>query len=334
MGPLLPGPGSVSETSRVSPLRDAAGAHTGRWVPNYLGFSWPLPQSRLSLGVQWGEARGEIFSSEGQNPPSASPLPTGLFLLLLLPFLQAPTQGTPRVYLGGVQAMGGNDTVSGRRGLAAVTSATLPNLSGLYFSRQLREHSGHAHISGLPGGLGRLPSAAPGSAGERCRSQAGPRPGVLSPLPARTLRQAGPRPGVPSPRPRTHAPPLCSPGPGLSYRLRLPLEAGRSSRPHCDFHGLQALVLSRVPSSNKSKFLKIVFYDHASTKMNILFIKTLSDVKLIYLFLSFKRESFGGPPEMLQAGVVSTGPSAQASEVDAGAPGLISNRLFHLTSTP
>lgn len=93
-------------------------------------------------------------------------------------------------------------------------------------------------------------------------------------------------------------------------------------------------MLSRVPSSNKSKFLKIVFYDHASTKMNILFIKTLSDVKLIYLFLSFKRESFGGPPEMLQAGVVPTGPSAQASEVDAGAPGLISNRLFHLTSTP
>ena len=67
------------------------------------------------------------------------------------------------------------------------------------------------------------------------------------------------------------------------------------------FHGLRALVLSRVPSSNKSTFLKIVCYDHASTKMNILFIKTLSDVKLIYLFLSFKRQSFGGPPEMLQA---------------------------------
>lgn len=188
--------------------------------------------------------------------------------------------------------MGGDDTVSGRGGLAAVTSATLPNLSGLYFSWQLREHSGHAHISGLPGGLGRLPSAAPGSAGERCRSHG-------RPAPRRAL--------TPSPHARSSA--LLSPGPGLSYRLRLPLEARRSSGPHCEnFHGLQALVLSRVPSSNKSKFLKIVFYDHASTKMNILFIKTLSDVKLIYLFLSFKRESFGGPPEMLQAAWCPRGP--------------------------
>lgn len=231
-----------------------------------------------------GRGKGENFSSEGQKPPSASTLPTGLFLLLLLPFPQAPTQGTPRVYPGGVQATGGDDTVSGCGGLAAVALATLPNLSGLHFSRQLREHSGRAHIPGLPGGLGKLPSAAPGSAGEPCRSHGQPTP----------WRALTPSPG------HTH-PPLCSPGPGMNYRLRLPLEARLSLGPHCDFHGLQALVLSRAPSSNKSKLLKTVFYDHASTKLNILFIKTLSDLELIYLFLNFKREPFGGPPEMLQA---------------------------------
>ena len=60
-------------------------------------------------------------------------------------------------------------------------------------------------------------------------------------------------------------------------------------------------MLSWVPSSNKNKLLKIVFYDHTSTKTNILFIKTLFDLKLINLFPNFKREPFGGPPEMLQA---------------------------------
>lgn len=79
--------------------------------------------------------------------------------------------------------MGGDDTVSGCGGLAAVALATLPSLSGLYFSRQLREHSGRAHIPGLPGGLGTLPSAAPGSAGERCRGHGQPTPGVFSPPP-------------------------------------------------------------------------------------------------------------------------------------------------------
>ena len=202
-----------------------------------------------------GRGKGENFSSEGQKPPSASALPTGLFLLLLLPFPQAPTQGTP----GGVQARGGDDTVSGCGGLAAVALAPLPSLSGLHFSRQLREHSGCAHIPGLPGGLGKLPSAAPGSAGEPCRSHCRPTPRhALTPSPG-----------------HTH-PPLCSLRPGMNYRLRLPLEARLSSGPHCDFHGLQALVLSPAPSSNKSKLLKTVFYDHASTKLNILFIKTLT----------------------------------------------------------
>lgn len=65
--------------------------------------------------------------------------------------------------------------------------------------------------------------------------------------------------------------------------------------PHCDFHNLQALVLSRVPSSNKNKLLKIIFYDHTSTKTNILFIKTLFDLKLIYLYPDFKRAFWWAP---------------------------------------
>ena len=104
--------------------------------------------------------------------------------------------------------MGGDDTVSGCGGLAAVTLATLPSLSGMHFSRQLREHSGHAHIPGLPGGLGTLPSTALGSAGERCRGHGRPTPRrVLTPSPhKRTLHSALQDSGV-------------------NYGLRLPLEA-------------------------------------------------------------------------------------------------------------
>lgn len=90
MGPLLPGPGSVSEASRVSLLRAAAGAHTGGWVLNYLGFSWPLPQSRLSLGVQWGEARGRFFPVKDRSPPPPAPCPQVFFCCCYYHFRRRP----------------------------------------------------------------------------------------------------------------------------------------------------------------------------------------------------------------------------------------------------
>lgn len=92
-------------------------------------------------------------------------------------------------------------------------------------------------------------------------------------------------------------------------------------------------MLSWVPSSNKNKLLKIVFYDHTSTKTNILFIKTLFDLKLTF-FPILREDVLVGPQKCCRPGVVPTEPSAQASEVDAGSPGFTLNHIFHLTSTP
>lgn len=119
------------------------------------------------------------------------------------------------MYPGGVQATGGDDTVSGC-GLAAVAfSYSAQPLWAALFSAVEGTLPGRAHIPGLPGGLGKLPGALPRALqASRAAVTASPHPGVaLTPSPG-----------------HTH-PPLCSPGPGMNYRLRLPLEARLSLGP-------------------------------------------------------------------------------------------------------